>query len=364
MHGEPAQVIADDLDLTGVDSGADLEVELLSGPQGDASTAPDPASVGSLRLRPSSRMLPDGSSEILPEQTAQRTRCPVFHIVARRTPLRWDAIHGLVLSHELPLITSENRPADVAPGNWCKYILARRLETGRDVADAVIRALTGDRDEPAAMAMIDELAGGRGLVPKIADAARRLRRRRPDLRGRWGAFVGSGPRTAYTKFNPPEAPAIDELLRADATLTLELYPRYSAYCASAATVSGRVQWMAVFFRGGGGAFPQPRLRWLAERRQALGSASRLTVLFPTTDVSPLNYLPRTGAATYLDRMFYVWANHSGFRGMMLAGNGGIGTYKWDGAVLHRLRDTRFVECWNHYCRDGARTTMRGRPDCG
>ena len=148
MHGEPAQVIADDLDLTGVDSGADLEVELLSGPQGDASTAPDPASVGSLRLRPSSRMLPDGSSEILPEQTAQRTRCPVFHIVARRTPLRWDAIHGLVLSHELPLITSENRPADVAPGNWCKYILARRLETGRDVADAVIRALTGDRDEP------------------------------------------------------------------------------------------------------------------------------------------------------------------------------------------------------------------------
>ena len=156
--------------------------------QGDHGTA----AWGACGCVPPSRMLPDGSSEILPEQTAQRTRCPVFHIVARRTPLRWDAIHGLVQGHELPLIASENRPADVAPGNWCKYILARRLETGRDVADAVIRALTGDRGEPAAMAMIDELAGGRGLVPKIADAAApsqaaarparslgRLRRQRP-----------------------------------------------------------------------------------------------------------------------------------------------------------------------------------------
>ena len=73
----------------------------------------------------------------------------MFHIVARRTPLRWDAILGLVELNELPLITSENRPDDVAPRNWCKYILARRLATGRDVADEVIRALTGD--EPAAM---------------------------------------------------------------------------------------------------------------------------------------------------------------------------------------------------------------------
>jgi hypothetical protein len=286
----------------------------------------------------------------------------MFHIVARRTPLRWDAILRLVERNELPLITSENRPDGVAPRNWCKYILARRLATGRDVADEVIRALTGD--EPAAMAMIDELAGGRGLVPKIADAARRLRTQRPDLRGLWGVFVGSGPRTAYTAFNPPDAPAIDELLRADATLTLELYPRYSAYCASATTVSGRDQWMADFFRGESGKFPQPRLQWLAARRRRLGSASRLTVLFPTTDVSPLDYLGRAEPADYLDRMFHVWATRSGFRGLMLAENGGIGTYKWDEAVIHRLRDTRFVECWNHYCRNGATTTLRGHPDCG
>jgi hypothetical protein len=181
--------------------------------------------------------------------------------------------------------------------------------------------------------MIDELAGGRGLVPKIADAARRLRTRRPDLRGLWGAFVGSGPRTAYTAFNPPDAPAIDELLRADATLTLEFYPRYSAYCASATTVSGRDQWMADFFRGESGKFPQPRLRWLAARRRRLGSASRLTVLFPTTDVSPLDYLGRNEPADYLDRMFHVWATRSGFRGLMLAENGGIGTYEWDEAVM-------------------------------
>lgn len=286
----------------------------------------------------------------------------MFHIVARRTPLRWNAIHALVRGHELPLITSENRPDGVAPRDWCKYILARRVATARDLADEVIGALSGD--EPAAMAMIDELAGGRGLVPKIALAARRLRTRRPDLRGRWGAFVGSGPRTAYTAFNPPDAPAIDELLRADATLTLELYPRYSAYCASATTVAGRDQWMADFFRGESGAFPQPRLRWLAARRERLGSASRLTVLFPTTDVKPLDYLGRIEPAAYLDRIFYVWATRSGFRRLLLAENGGVGTYKWDEAVIHRLRDTRFVESWNHYCRDGATTTLRGRPGCG
>ena len=160
---------------------------------------------GELRLRPSSRMLPDGSSGILPEQTAQRTRCPVFHIVARRTPLRWDAIHGLVQGHALPLITSENRPADVAPEELVQ------VHPGSAPWDGPGRRRRGDpcadrrRGEPAAMAMIEELAGGRDLVPKIADAARRLRRRRPDLRGRWGAFVGSGPRTAYTKFNPPGA---------------------------------------------------------------------------------------------------------------------------------------------------------------
>ncbi len=201
----------------------------------------------------------------------------MFHIVVRRTPGNWDALLGLVERHELPLITSENRPADVAPENWCKYVLARRHASGQDVADDVIGALTGA--DQAAMAMIDELAGGGGLVQKIAEAARLLRDERPELRGRWGAFVAGGPRTAYTSFNRPSAPAIDELLRADATLALELYPKYSDYCAAGASVSRRDQWMADFFQGESGAFPQPRLRWLAGRRQELRSASRLTASF-------------------------------------------------------------------------------------
>jgi hypothetical protein len=286
----------------------------------------------------------------------------MFHIVVRRTPQTWDAILGLVQRQESPLITSESRPDDVAPRDWCKYVLARRHATGRDVADDVVGALTGD--DQAAMAMIDELAGGRDLVPKLADAARRLRTQRPDLRGRWGAFVSGGPGTAYTAFNRTGAPAIDELLAADATLALELYPRYSDYCVSATTVSGRDRWMADFFQGESGAFPQPRLRWLAGRRRELGSSSRLTVLFPTTDVAPVDFLGTAEPDVFLDRMFHVWATRTAFRGLMLADNGGIGTYKWDEKVTDPTRDARFVESWDHYCRDGATTTLRGSPGCG
>jgi hypothetical protein len=286
----------------------------------------------------------------------------MFHIVVRRTQGNWDAVLELAEGHQLPLITSENRPADVAAANWCKYVLARRHETGRDVADEVIAALTGD--DQARMAMIEELAGGRNLVPMIADAARLLREERPELRARWGAFVAGGPRTAYTTFNPPSAPAIDELLRADATLGLELYPRYSDYCAAATTVSGRDRWMADFFQGGSGAFPQARLLWLAARRQEMGSSSRLTTLFPTTDVRPVDYLGSAEPEVFLDRMFHVWATRTAFRELMLADNGGIGTYKWDEKVSDPVRDTLFVDSWNHYCRDGATTTLRGDPACG
>jgi hypothetical protein len=285
----------------------------------------------------------------------------MFHIIVRRTPANWDAILGLVQRHELPLITSENRPDDVAAQDWCKYVLARRHSTGRDVADDVIDALTGD--DRAAVAMIEELAGGQGLIPKIADAARLLREERPDLRGRWGALVAGGPRVAYTSFNRPRAPAIDELLRADATLGLELYPRYSDYCAAGTSASRRDQWMADFFQGGSEAFPQPRLRWLAGRREELGSRSRLTVLFPTTDVAPVDYLGSAEPEVFLDRMFHVWATRTEFRELMLADNGGIGTYKWDEKVSDPGRDTLFVESWDHYCRDGAATTLRGDPAC-
>jgi hypothetical protein len=286
----------------------------------------------------------------------------MFHIIVRRTPANWDAILGLVQRHELTLITSENRPDVVAPQDWCKYVLARRHATGRNVADDVIGALTGD--DRAAMAMIEELAGGQDLIPKIADAARLLREERPDLRGLWGAFVAGGPRVAYTSFNRPRAPAIDELLRADATLGLELYPRYSDYCVAGTTASRRDQWMADFFQGGSGAFPQPRLRWLAGRREELGSRSRLTVLFPTTDVRPVDYLGSAEPEVFLDRMFHVWATRTEFRELMLADNGGMGTYKWDEKVSDPLRDTLFVDSWNHYCRDGATTTLRGDPACG
>ena len=62
-------------------------------------------------------------------------------------------------------------------------------------------------------------------------------------------------------------------------------------------------------------------------------------------------------------MFHVWATRTDFRALMLSENGGIGTYKWDEKVRDPDRDALFVESWNHYCIDGATTTLRGDPGC-
>ena len=86
-------------------------------------------------------------------------------------------------------------------------------------------------------------------------------------------------------------------------------------------------------------------------------------MFPTTDVTPLDFLGNAEPEVYLDRIFHVWATRTAFRGLMLADNGGIGTYKWDEKVSNPRRDTHFVRSWNHYCRDGAKTTLRRHPGC-
>ena len=77
----------------------------------------------------------------------------------------------------------------------------------------------------------------------------------------------------------------------------------------------------------------------------------------------MDYLGSDEPEVYLDNMFHVWATRTEFRALMLSDNGGIGTYKWDEKVSNPLRDALFVDSWNHYCRDGATTALRGPSAC-
>ena len=138
-------------------------------------------------------------------------------------------------------------------------------------------------------------------------------------------------------------PAIDELLVADARLVAELYPAVSQYCGSASTTSGRDAWLAAYYRGGEGAFPQPRFKWLVDRRAALDSESLLSLAFGVTET----YLDRPGSTEFLDRMFYVWRQHSGFGSLLFADTGGVGAYKWHDHGP-TTRDSEFVASYQHY----------------
>jgi hypothetical protein len=148
-------------------------------------------------------------------------------------------------------------------------------------------------------------------------------------------------------------PAIDNLLDARAMIACEFYAKQSDYNNAGDTKGERDVWLGDFFRGSRGAFPQGRLHWLSERRKSRGSDSHLSALFGVTDKFVSDY-------SFLDRMFYVFVNRSGYRGLGLASNGGIGSWKWDADGLSSSsRDVRFVESWDWYCRQGKTTLCPG-----
>ncbi len=268
----------------------------------------------------------------------------MFHIIHGGYPRLWDELHALVREHPGTYLCSTNRPDGVAPEHWCEKLSplhslnADGTLSGDRLADAVQRALEAGR----ARVMVDEL--NLRSRAAVAVCAARLRERFPAGAGRWGAFIVHGPAVSYVNLNR-EGNALDELLRADAILASEMYPRQSLLAAQEAPDN----WLAAFYAGGSAGvhtFP-PRLAWLWERRRELRSASRCTVVLGVTDF----YMDRPHEGPeFLERVLRIWAARPEVGAFLLAANGGVGSYKWDGSPTpHRMSDparaAAFVRAW-------------------
>jgi hypothetical protein len=247
----------------------------------------------------------------------------MFHtvVLATQDRDRWDAVRSLVLTTDGPLIASQNRPpADVVPvAKWTKNISVLHHPSPASLTEAALTALQAPPGERPRFVIVDELRTD--SVSLIAAFAKEMRRH-PDLAGRWGCYLANGGRVSFRSWRP----AIDELLRADARLVVEMYPSYGEYIASGASSAERDGWLRDFFMGGG-AFPAGRFGWLMTHSK--GSASGVSVMFGVTDKGRkpgrLTYMRGPRPAQFLDRLFYVWMTRTGHPEVISAARGGAGS---------------------------------------
>ena len=291
----------------------------------------------------------------------------MFHIINRNSPEHFDAVRALVMSTQgpvRPLIASQNHLDGLPFDKWAQNfgVLHFQGPAGAVHKEGAIAAAIKLEEGPH-IAMVDEVR--RESVDQIAEFAKRMREQQPLVSGSsWGCYVASGPRISFSNY----APAIDALLKANAHIAVEMYPRYADYCRAAKTTAGRDAWLTKFFIGGA-PFPKNRFKWLMHRRAELDSKSHITVLFGVTDKGKapgkLDYLKGSHPAMFLDRLFYVWITHTGFPSIIFAENGGAGSYKWDKeAVSKTTRGKAFVESWRHYCQEHKTTSRLGPVRCG
>lgn len=275
-----------------------------------------------------------------------------FHTVTAANLATWNSILTLSQSQSQTLIAAQNQPPGVPASKWVKNIHPSQYATPQAMADAMhLLFVTGTG--PVAI-LIDEVkTSTESYIVTVAD---RMRTVYPQWTGRWGAYLVNGTAIAY----PNLAPAIDALLEADAIIAVEMYPYLADYCAGGATTVARDIWLGDFFHGSRGAFPQGRFHWLAQRRAAKSSASHLTVVFGITD----KFVGGSGAAVFIDRMFYVWATRSNYPSTISLQNGGPGAWKWDGpAVGNTSRDLAFAESFQHYVVQGKTSSRLGPVAC-
>jgi len=281
-----------------------------------------------------------------------------YHTVHKDDIWAWDSIWALAQAYPDvgPMINSQNK-SDLVPNTmWAQRIDPDWYATGTEMADAMHQAFIPFDTAPRVI-MIDELkTQPAGTIQKFAECADRMRTVYPQWEGRWGVHVVNGPAVDYSGLNP----GLDALLKANAVLAVEMYPLQSDYCNNGSTVGQRDQWLADFFRGDQGAFPQHRFHWLMERRAQLGSNSHVSIEFAVTD----GYMNGTSPAIFLDRLFYVWRNKSGYGSLIYVGNGGVGAWKWDEPDMSNTsRDEAFAESFNHYCVAQNPNSLKGQVPC-
>ncbi|MBP6628040.1 MAG: hypothetical protein KA297_01340 [Kofleriaceae bacterium] len=276
-----------------------------------------------------------------------------FHFVFQQGPSYWDAIVPMAQANPAVILLAQNQPPQVPPSSWAAYLSYRRPQqpTAAEVNRLLIDPATAPR-----FVMFEELhdTTSQDYFVALADE---LRTRYPQWAGRWGVFL------TYGNY-PRLAAGIDALLRADAAIGLQLYPRKADYCASASSAGGRDVWLAEQFSG---SATVGRLAWIMQRRAALGSRSEITPLFGVGDT----LAGVSSAAVFIDRMFYVWATRTSYRSLLLAARGGPGAYKWQDVadtaegygVGSAARDQQFAASYQHYAVDGRIDSRLGPVSC-
>lgn len=326
-----------------------------SSDDGGSTSGVTEASTGGIPESTDSSGAPEGCPSHRPVEIDGGCYVPVapagFHLIHQDFEASWDAIAELADTQPEVLITSQNRPPWLSPDRWAQRTSPSYHDSGTALAQ-FIDAVLSDPEKAPAVVLIDELRTEH--IADIAEAAVVMRDQYPQWSGRWGVWLVHGLGVSYEALQP----AVDELLLADARLVAELYPAVSQYCGSASNASGRDAWLTAYFRGGEGAFPQPRFKWLVDRRAALDSESLLSLAFGVTDT----YLDRPGSAEFLDRMFYVWRQHSGFGSLVFADTGGVGAYKWHDHGP-TTRDSDFVASYQHYAVEQSGASRLGPVPC-
>lgn len=127
------------------------------------------------------------------------------------------------------------------------------------------------------------------------------------------------------------------------------------YWENGGTSTARDAWMAKWFvGGGGGGFGLYKFPWLVAHRAAVwGSpyqrATQLSLIPPAFGVHAnfLNGNTATSRQQFLDRLFYVWVNSSGYPSSIYGAFGGPGAWHWRDSPTNM--DGTYYQSCQHYC---------------
>ncbi len=275
----------------------------------------------------------------------------MYHIIHRDYFDYWGSIHQIVLNNPLArLVTQTPIPGGIAQADWARSFSWGTYNNSPDPGGYLAYDIgTWLRSDGGNHAVIDELFTGK--VANITRCVQFLQANFPDVSSRWAVLCAHPNSSGWNLGAAPTA--IDTILSLHAGVVLQQYINQVGYCQIKNTqgVAAADAYLRDHFRGYNGA---QWLVWLMNRRSQLSSQSRVTMMFGVTDA----YLSGPTPYKYLDRMFYVFRTQSGFPSLMLAAQGGIGSYKWENTpgdaqrVTSTGRDETFRTSWNYYCGGG------------
>jgi hypothetical protein len=281
----------------------------------------------------------------------------MFNTAEVETAKDWPALAALIRAHPATRWVSTT-PPPVGAARWALRLGVEDFADGEKLGERIAAVLTSRHRGPRpATVIVDELRGGENsTLKRMAECTSWLHREHPALDGgHWAIYLAHQDIAAFDDLTE----ALDPALAAGATIAVEMYAAQSSYCDAGGGTAGD-EWLADFFLGGRGSSPAAGFAWLAERRRALESRSRLAAVFGVTDT----YLDGHDPFVFLDRMFFVWMSRTGFPEVLAAANGGAGSYKWQRDHLDATtRDQRFAAAWRHYCGRGQAYSLAGEVAC-